>query len=505
MYKRYERAPITDLALLLAGTVAILCFAWVGYLDSDDKNHLSGAFGWYYHAPYLAVDHAEFRHFIALPIALCFKLFGVREFSVVLPTLLCFLALMVFSYSYVCSYFGRAVAATSSALILCLPVFAIRATVAYSDIVELIFIAVSFWLFWSSTQTEARTWRLLVAGGAAGAAWLTRETTFSLLLLYGILFLMGYGIRRPQYWIMAVGFFAVASLDMGYYAWQTGDPLYRYWSILDAQVAISDHGLANNGEVFDKSGNVRLLPVVDRLFVLLINHEFALFYFFAIPALWWAWRNNTLPAGERDLARALVGLTLLWYLFVAIVLKNQHPRYYSVTTYSAAILMALWCQRHLIPRYGRLGIAALGLVLASGLLGIYVDNKNSLFGERALVAYVEESGDTVYTDPTTHRRTRMLLRFEGLEDRVISDRVPPAGALFYNNPNRIEEARSRAQGTYELEPQWQQVLVIDSGRKLSGRLIELLGLQEVLPNGVYRRLNKPNKDVALYQVSAASE
>ena len=47
----------TDLAVVLLATAACLAFAWVGYLDSDDKNHLAGAFGWSIGGPRLYDGH----------------------------------------------------------------------------------------------------------------------------------------------------------------------------------------------------------------------------------------------------------------------------------------------------------------------------------------------------------------------------------------------------------------------------------------------------------------
>lgn len=495
-----NRIVWTDLAFLILATLAILNFAWVGYLDSDDKNHLGGILGWYSDFPYVASNHAELRHFLAIPIAASFQLFGVSEISLVIPNMLLFTGILIFTYLACSRYYNRSVALVAAALVLTLPVFAIRATVAYSDIVELFFIAASFWLFWSSFDNESQTRRLLLAGAAAGAAWLTRETTVSLLLLYGILFVLGYGIKRSHYWIMAAGFFAVLAVDVIYFAWHTGDPLFRYWMVLDTQGGITDHGLVSSGEVFDRSGNVRVFPGLDRLLVLLINHEFALFYFFAIPAGWWAWRSKELSPRERALSRSLAGLAVLWFLFVAIVLKNQHPRYFSVTTYAAAILCALWFCRCLMPRYKVYGFVALVFLIMTNLLGIYVDNKNSLFGERELVAYVKESKNTVYTDPTTHVRARVMLAFAGAEDLVVSNRPPPANALFYYNPNRLQDAQRNGREFYSAQAGWEPALQISSGRKLSGRVIGFLGIQEWLPNGVYRRLNKPNKDVTLYTV-----
>jgi hypothetical protein len=89
----------SDLTLVLFATAACLAFAWVGYLDSDDKNHLAGAFGWFYDPPYVAKYHGELRHFIAIPIAICFKLFGINEASIVIPNLVYFAVLVVLTAS----------------------------------------------------------------------------------------------------------------------------------------------------------------------------------------------------------------------------------------------------------------------------------------------------------------------------------------------------------------------------------------------------------------------
>lgn len=490
-----------DLTFLLIATAACLAFAWVGYLDSDDKNHLVGAFGWFHDPPYVARAHGELRHFIAIPIAICFKLFGVNEATIVLPNLAYFAAIVVLTYIYVTRFYERAVALLAVAFLVTLPIFAIRATVAYSDITELVFVAASIWLFYDGLGGEGRTAKLFLAGVAAGAAWLTRETTVSLLLLYFLLFLIGYRIERRFYWIMAGGFLAIVAVDALYMAWHTGNPLYRYWMVLDAQGGIQPRGADSGDGFFDPNGNIRVLAGLDPLFVLLLNHEFALFYFFALPALWWAWRGKGLSRDEHQLARILLGLSVIWFLFVAVMLKNQHPRYYSVTTYGAAILCALWFRRYVLPRARLFAVAGCAAVIGASLLGIYVDNKDALFGERALVEYVSTHGATLYTDPTSHRRARFLLELEGAADLVVSDRPPPDGALYYHNPNRVRESGNNGlQGTL-VKPGWEPVWHGSSGRKLSGRLIEVLGLRDLVPGAIYRKLNKPNQDVSVYRVA----
>lgn len=495
--KSLERAyPL----LLVAITVASLAFAWIGWLDSDDKRHVLAGLGWYNHFPYVGPLHPDLRHPIVIPLGMSFRLLGVNEVSVILPSLLYYAGLLVVTYVLLARFANRHVAFIATALITTLPIFAIQATVVFSDITEAFFVALSLWLFMEATRAERPLFWLLGAGAAAALGWFTRETVAALILLYGILFLVGYKLPRARYWIMAGGFLPIVALEALAMWGMTGNPIYRYTTMLYSRDNFTKKGEVA-GEMFDRVGNVTIHPAIDPLLTLFVNHEFALLFFFAVPIAVWCWRSKALSASERELARIVTVLAALWFLLVALGMINLHPRYFMVSAYAAAIVIAIWLYHMLAGRHRVVAVAAAVLLLGANLAAIYLDNRNPLFGERALRAYLEQHDGDVRTDPVTQRRAEFLLSIDGTAERV-SGGLPQPGDLYFHNPNRVAEIRRRDLNPrdYAPDPAWQVVWQAEEDRRIVGVLVEKLGLSPYLDQGLLRRLNAPNLAVAIYRV-----
>jgi 4-amino-4-deoxy-L-arabinose transferase-like glycosyltransferase len=487
--------------LLVIIVLASLAFAWVGWLDSDDKRHVIAGLGWYEQFPYVGPLHPSLRHPIVIPLGMSFRLFGVNETSLILPNLLYYVGLLVVTYVLLARFANRHIAFIAVALITTLPIFVIQGTVVFSDITEAFFVALSLWLFMEATRAERPLFWLLGAGAAAALGWFTRETVAALILLYGVLFLAGYRLPRTRYWIMAGGFLPLLVLEALAMWAMTGNPIYRYTTMLYSRENFTKKGEVA-GEIFDRVGNVTVHPVVDPILTLFVNHEFALLFYFAVPLAIWCWRSKALPASERELARILAALAVLWFLLVAIGMVNLHPRYFTVSAYAAAIVVAIWLYHMLTANRRVLAAFAAIVLFGTSLTAIYLDNRNPLFGERSLRAYLEANMDArVRTDPVTARRAEFLLTIDGREDRV-AEGLPQPGDLYFYNPNRVAEIRRRKLDPkeYEPDPSWQVVWKAVEDRRLAGILVERLGLNEYLDQGLLRRLNEPNRPVAVYRV-----
>ena len=50
------------------------------------------------------------------------------------------------------------------------------------------------------------------------------------------------------------------------------------------------------------------------------------------------------------------------------------------------------------------------------------------------------------------------------------------------------------------DPQWKEVWRLEQPRKWSGLIITSLGLESFMPTDIFRRLNQPNKAVAVYEI-----
>ena len=477
-----------------------LAFAWVGWLASDDKNHLVGAYGWLEHFPYVATVNPALRHTIAIPVGMSFRLLGVSEFSLIIPNLIQYFGMIWLTWSFLRRSLNEQVALLACLLITTAPLIPIFASVVFTETTELFYLALSFWLFHGATLRERKATLLFAAGLCAGFGWLTRETTAALLLLYGILFLIGYGIPRRYYWIMAAGFLVVVGAEALFMAALTGNPLHRYEILISKQGSIPYKG-AVEGDVFNRIGNLSVNPVLDPLLVLFANHEFALLFYAALPAAIWCWRAPGLSIQQRNTLRLLIAWAIVWFLFVSAVLINLHQRYYTVCAYVAAILIAAWLVHGVARISKHLSILVFIALLSANYLAIYIDNRNPLFGERSLVEFVQSTGEVVYTDPVTRRRALFFLSNAGVENRVLTTSPPPTGVLFFHNPNRANEwtRSNQERANYTPDGSWDLVWENAQGRKMSGIFLEWLGLKDTLPPSIYRRLNQPNKPVAVYR------
>ncbi len=475
----------------------MVAFAWVGWIGSDDARHIGGALGWYEQFPYLPQRHGEFRHFITLPAALSFTLFGISDYSAVLPILLYFFGLLVITLHQMQSRVDGITALLSVALISTMSIFSVRATVVYSDIAEAFFVLMSLWCFFISCDRNKRRIPLLfLAGLLAGAAWLTRETTAALLLFYGLLFLIKFGLPRRLYWVMAPGFFIPVLGDALYFWVEAGTPLYRYTETLSTRAGFSLMRLQAGG-LFNDIGNVQLHPLLDPLLALLVNHEVGLLFYLVPFVVWGLWKNRSMDARTRQLALLLMAFAVIWFVVTTLAVKRYHPRYFTVTSYAMALATAIWFTQVLYPRRPRVCLCLAALLLTVGVTGIYVENRNPLFGARTLSGLAARNDEVIHTDPETYRRGLLLFRAEGAEARV-SPEPPAAGSLFLFNPNRVSDKLGHC--PFRPAADWQPVKTFKEAPKLIATLLTSTGLTRFLHPSIERRLLQPNAPVHLFRV-----
>lgn len=489
-----------DAALLLAlflGMAAVLAIAWVGFLGSDDVTYATGAYGWLRQFPYVG-GHGTIRYLITWPIALSFLAFGEGEFQLILPTICYFAALIAITYLCVARQLDRATAVVAAILVMTLPLFAVQATTASADITELVFIVASAWLFYVAS-TAARPLPLLFASGAAaGLAWLTRETAVALLLFYGLSFLAGYRIKRWHYFVMGAGFFAVWGCELVYLYVMTGNPLYR--------VFISLHHDSTVTRAFDVAGNLFVHPAINPLVMLLVNQEFAMFFWIAIPVIVWLFAKRVLPERYTEIARLWSLLAIVWFLFFAVnsSLLPLNPRYVAPTAYGAAIAMAIFLRALWLDRRAWAAGLVFCAIVATNFAAIHVENRDYMFGERALAIFVGEGGRSVRTDPDTAHRALQLLEWQHKEQLVVAGAPAPGQLYFYNPiragfPSRLVKPEDAPK--YRPAPAWEIVWQSQPQPKLSGRVLKALGLDGLIPEGLMRRLYLPHPGVTVYRVA----
>jgi hypothetical protein len=327
--------------------------------------------------------------------------------------------------------------------------------------------------------------RFFFAGVLAGFAWMTRETAAGLMLFYGILFLLGVGGSRRSYVWIGLGFCLVAGTELLWYWAQTGDPLYRLWIDLDQGHSKGAHLMSRPIDSQFKTYRLQS-PFV----AILLNQNFALLFYFVLPASVWALRDRQLAPGQRRLVLLLMGLMVCWFTTIGYVIPlRSMARYFEVSAAAGALLVGVWIAVGIEGRSRLLAIAAAVAVVGTNLAGIYIDNRSPAFGERAAVEWARRHQEPIYTDGGTAGRADFLAKVGGINGFVRSGSPPPGGA-FLNNPNSPGGDKTPPNG-------WPEVERFAPGRKWSGYLAEAIRLDRLLPPWIVRKLNSPNQPVVV--------
>lgn len=508
--------------ITVAAVLFALALGWVGFYGSDDLSYALGGMGWLNDFPYVGVDHWTLRHTIVIPMAALFGIFGISEYTLVMPVTLQFLALLALIYWVLQRHFDAATGWIAVFILGTLPLTAVAASTVVPDFAEVFFCLLSLTLFFEATQRGRRATLLLLAGVAAGFSWLTRETVVFFLLTYSVLFLIGYGMPRRQYFLIAAGFLAVVGVEFLYFALMTGNPLYRIHTDLATHLGVNLSAGDNTasgleraltkveGELYgplSRTGSFSISRLLDPVLVVLANQEFMLFYYVAVPiALWTLLKRPFTGSGGRLLA--IFGLAgAIWFacLFMQIGMTLL-PRYYLLPTVTLIMVFSAWLRKVFWGRKPVLAAALLAAMFTSHLLGIYVDNRNPIFGERALIEFLRQTDQIVHTDPETARRGSFLYQISGVKDRIIAS-PPTAGNLYFYNPAYVEfgfMAADRRKLIEQLAPyrpqkHWPIIWQKEPERRAIGFIIDGLGLKALLPPEIYRRLVQPNFPVKVYR------
>ena len=490
-------------ALLLAIAALTSWLGYVGFIASDDGSYSEAAIGWLDHFPYVGINHWGLRHAVVLPVALSFWLGGINELTMMLPTKVYLLLLILLTYRCLTRLVERRTALLASALIALTPVFILPSSPS-DDLVECFLVVASFWAFYFGSGSRTSPALLLLSGLCAGLAFVTRETSAIIALFYGILFLLGRRVPRAYFFLIAGGFLAVLAIDTVYLASMTGDPLYRLHISMGTVAsdnpfhpAIGATSAVQKG--LDSAGLIAAPRLIQPILVLFTAHQFGPLFFFVIPAGLWLWNNRGRQEPRFEVARLSGLLGLVWFVTLSYVLVVLYvdPRYYSVTVYSGVLLVALWLRTLSLQR---ISFGLIALLSVGNLLMIYLDNKSLIFGEKTLVAVAGASDEPIYTDPATLNGAKFLLKHIAPGHNVIAGLAPAGGLFFYNSsPARLEFHRDSV-GRFEPNATWTLLRRFDDEPKLSARILRASGLEVVLPEGVAQKLDPPLHHCSLYRL-----
>ena len=495
------------LAVGLAGlAAATLWWRWVGYQGHDDAYYAAAALDWAEHFPSLGTEHWALRYPLVLPVAVLIRLFGFSVPALAAVDVAAYVAFLLVGYAAARHWFGWPAAAALTAIGVLVPQFPVQATYANPDLLEMALVMASFWLVMLARQRGGPWGLMLGAGVLAGAGFLTRETTLLLVPLYGVMFAARPAMARWRYLLIGVGFMAVVGAQMGYFAVEAGDPLYRMR--LSATHDAVDRGVqaALVTGALDKEGVLATGLVAAPFAALFVSQKYGLLFYLALPAYFVSRRARWLTeAGRSVLDWAALG-AVVSFLFVALNAGVLYivPRYFMVTAAMAAIPVAVLGAQLAQVRPRLAGV--LGAGFAASCMGLlYLENTQPMFAEQRAAAFIAGQRGTVYMEPETAWRARALLIEDGTLDRE-GHGPPPPGALVAIRAG-VGEACLRepscpqraAMLPFQPGLGWAEIARYDPPRRRLGALLQGSGVARLFPADILRKIERPGDALIVYR------
>ena len=371
-------------ALALAGlAAAVLWWRWVSYQGHDDAYYAAAALEWVERFPALGENHWALRYPLVLPTAALIAVFGLSVPILAAVNVMAYAAFLVAGYAAARHWFSWHTAAALTLIGVLVPQFPVQATYANPDLLEMALVMASFWLVMLARERGGPWPLMLGAGLLAGTGFLTRETTLLLVPLFGLMFVARPAMARWRYLLIGVGFAAVVGAQMGYFAIEAGDPLYRL-RISATHDVVDRAGLtARTAGPLDNQGVLATGMVAAPFVALFVSQKFGLLFYLAIPAYFAVRRAPWLgPPARSVLDWSALG-ALVSFLFAALNVEILYivPRYFMVTAAMAAVPVAV-AAAHLLRWRPRLtGVAGAGFA-ASCLALLYLENTQPMFAEQ---------------------------------------------------------------------------------------------------------------------------
>ncbi len=492
-------------AFVAAVVIAVLgATFWVGYQGTDDGSYVDAALAWYRHFPQVGHSHWDLRYPIVLALDAGFSIFGVNEMAVGVTMLSYLFAIVVVSIWVLQRWFGWAESLLFIAIFCAMPGIIVQSTIANAELPELFYVVVSVACYCAALESARARWLLVCAGISAGLAFATRETTLGLIAAYGLLFLLRPGVRRTEYFWIGLGFAAVILLEMTYFEFETGNPLWRY--TLDVHHDVIDRSIVlKPGQVIDKEGNLGIGGLFAPIFVFLASQKYALVFYVMlglVPLL-------VRASWDRSRRTFLITSGLLFAAWASFIIFNTSllflvPRYFVVTAWVAAMLAAIGLVRLGCDR-PRLAGLVLAVLLMSDALCLYVENTDPNQPSRVAIGLALEHHEPVYTDTLTARHGRFTAQVAGVAEQIIAD-TPRPGSLYLLAPDNVSRCRDTG---CAVPPDaadvkdWEEVAEFVPPPRAIGALLDRIGLTPRIPEQIRKKLIQPNSGVVVYRVPDA--
>lgn len=387
--------------LVLLVALGSLAAGWTGFIASDDELYHGGALRWAEGEAFAGDSHWTTRFPLVLALAGLIKLVGPGLLALHLTALLWFALFLAAGILLARGIAGQRGGWIAGLLLASMPLVALGGSIVNCDLPEATFLMLGAWLLIRADGVPSLG-RCVLAGTCFGLAILCRETAVLALSGLGVLFLLGRPLPRRALLAAACGAAAVLIGEAAFQWAMTGDPLHRY--------ALAFNHDSSLDRAANEEGNLLLHPALDPLLVLLVNNEFALLFWLAIPAALslrrsgFDWRRFAPVAAMGAASFALVAL-----LSHKLVLN---PRYFTPTAVAAAILVGAWLARATAGRALAIGATAIALNLAM----LSLQNNHPRWASEALVLAAAEHPDrAIASDRDTMIRAEQRLRWAGLD------------------------------------------------------------------------------------------
>ena len=228
LIKNNKNLVYLTLILILALGIRLVFFTGIGVSDSLFFTKFA------YEFSTKNVDfsqaHQASRIGLLYPISILYKNFGVNEFSSNILVLLISLSSIVLIYKFGKLLFDEKIGLLSAFLLSFFPLDIVYSTRLMTDLPSAFFVALSIYLFLKSekiNKNPVSNTCCFFSGLSLGIAYLIRE--FSLLIgLFFIIYIAYHKKIKISYFLIALGFVLMVSVESLYFLNETGDPLFRY-------------------------------------------------------------------------------------------------------------------------------------------------------------------------------------------------------------------------------------------------------------------------------------
>lgn len=492
------------IALVLAFFLgAILVSDMNGYQGSDDARYIAGAEAWLAEGVHLARNHWETR----LPYVLLIAATGTTAASVLALHVALGMGLILMSWRLSRPVIGPR-AAVAFAAVLAMAAFTQQiAGRLQIEVLELLLAGAAFWLV-RQRIGGAGLAQLVTAGVLLGLAVLTRQTAAAVAIGLGLALLLNR--RTADAFILA----AVAALPVVaeciFYWVMTGDPLARL-QIDMRHVTVAGQPLPGGaftegsplfnpalGAAWQNStqGILHLHWTVDA-FLRVVTYPTGLLTWIpalallAFPRFGFAGQQ---PGLRRDV---LIMMACVYVVVVFVLTLAPEPRYFSMATYLAAMVLALGLTRLAERRPGPAFLGIAGLALAGPLAADLNPGPRPVVPQVIGLLQGGVVGATLHVSGPVEATSRLALRQAGLSSRVTG--VPPAaGSYFLGFPGNdgLDLAATCPGGLVRLL----EVARGTTSPSLAWEVMETLGLERLVPAGPGAYLRRERYVPALYKV-----